>query len=134
MRDLSHPSGRGCRYTPAIRMSHLAPALTLDTDGAAVTALKMGSHTGTHVDAPSHTVQGGRTMADVGLDELVGEAIVIRVPGLVDREVYDWSRLTAAQLPRCAAYRHHRHRMGSSWARRQRRGIRPSPSTQHENS
>ena len=41
--------------------------------------LDMGSHTGTHVDAPAHTVAGGRTMADVSLDELVGEALVLRV-------------------------------------------------------
>lgn len=73
----------------------IGPALALDADGVAVTAIGMGSHTGTHVDAPSHTVPGGRTMADVPLDELVGEAIVIRVPGLAEGEVFEWERLTA---------------------------------------
>ncbi len=56
----------------------------------------MGSHTGTHVDAPSHTVAGGRTMADVHLDELVGEALVLHVTGLEDGEIYDWARLEEA--------------------------------------
>jgi kynurenine formamidase len=32
----------------------------------------------------------------VPLDELVGEALVVRVPGLVDGEIYDWSRLEEA--------------------------------------
>ncbi len=64
-----------------------APALELDRDGAAVTALHLGSHTGTHVDAPSHTVAGGRTLDAVSLDELVGDALILRVEGLADREV-----------------------------------------------
>ena len=55
---------------------HLRAALTLGHDGVDVAEIRMGSHTGTHVDAPSHTVAGGRTMADVRLDELLGEALV----------------------------------------------------------
>ncbi|WP_278250335.1 cyclase family protein [Herbiconiux sp. SYSU D00978] len=60
----------------------LHPALDLDSDGAAVTAVNIGSHSGTHIDAPSHTVAGGRGMEDVRLDELVGDALVLRVEGL----------------------------------------------------
>lgn len=85
MRDLSHPVASGMMVYPGDPGVHLAPALELDRDGAAVTALRMGSHTGTHVDAPAHTVAGGRTMDAVGLDELVGEALVIRIAGLDDR-------------------------------------------------
>ena len=100
LRDLSHPIEDGMPVYPGDPGVHIAPALTLDADGVAVTEVRMGSHTGTHVDAPSHTVAGGRTMADVGLEELVGEAIVIRVPGLAEHEVYGWSRLNAAgELP-----------------------------------
>lgn len=71
-------------------------ALTVSRDGVDVAEVRMGSHTGTHVDAPSHTVPGGRTMKDVALDELVGEALVLHVPGLADGEVYDWARLERA--------------------------------------
>ena len=35
--------------------------------------LKLGSHTGTHVDAPFHFVEGGTTIDRVPLDVLVGE-------------------------------------------------------------
>ena len=85
MRDLSHPIVDGMMVYPGDPGVHLGPALELDRDGAAVTSVRMGSHTGTHVDAPAHTVAGGRTMDAVRLDELVGDALVIRVDGLDDR-------------------------------------------------
>lgn len=89
MRDLSHPIADGMMVYPGDPGVHLAPALELERDGAAVTALELGSHTGTHVDAPSHTVAGGRTMADVSLDELVGDALVLHLDGAVgDGETY----------------------------------------------
>lgn len=85
MRDLSHPLHTGMQVYPGDPGVDLLPALELARDGAAVTALHLGSHTGTHVDAPAHTVAAGRTMDRVGLDELVGDALIIRVPGLGDR-------------------------------------------------
>lgn len=95
LRDLSHPIDDGMPVYPGDPLVHVTTALALEADGVAVTALQLGSHTGTHIDAPSHTVAGGRTMADVGLDELVGDALVLRVPGLAEREVYGWERLGA---------------------------------------
>lgn len=87
MRDLSHPVASGMMVYPGDPGVHLAPALELDRDGAAVTSIRMGSHTGTHVDAPAHTVAGGRTLDAVALDELVDEALVLHVEGLDDRAV-----------------------------------------------
>ena len=84
MRDLSHRLRTGMQVYPGDPAVRLDPALELDRDGAAVTALHLGSHSGTHVDAPAHTVPGGRTMDRVALDELVGEALVLHVPGLAD--------------------------------------------------
>jgi kynurenine formamidase len=85
MRDLSHPIRTGMQVYPGDPTVDLAPALELDRDGAAVTTLHLGSHSGTHVDAPAHTVAGGRTMDAVALDELVGDALVLHVSGLGDR-------------------------------------------------
>ena len=84
MRDLSHPIRSGMQVYPGDPAVDLEPALELDRDGAAVTTLHLGSHSGTHVDAPAHTVAGGRTMDAVALDELVGDALVLHVPGLAD--------------------------------------------------
>lgn len=82
MLDLSHPVGTAVQVFPGDPQVTLSPALTLDKDGVAVTQVNCGSHTGTHVDAPSHTVVGGRSMSEIELDELCGMATVFQVPGL----------------------------------------------------
>jgi kynurenine formamidase len=94
--DLSHPVVDGMQVYPGDPAVHIVPALTVAADGVDVASIRMGSHAGTHVDAPSHSIAGGRTMADVALDELVGEALVVRVPGLADAQVYGWRELEEA--------------------------------------
>jgi arylformamidase len=42
----------------------------------------MGSHTGTHIDAPFHFVEGGRRLEQIPLSELVGPAMVVQIPGV----------------------------------------------------
>ena len=93
LRDLSHPVRDGMMVYPGDPGVSIGPALTLASDGVAVARLDMGSHTGTHVDAPAHTVPGGRTLGDVSLDELVGDAIVLRVPGAGEGRSYGWEDL-----------------------------------------
>lgn len=90
LRDLSHPIRHGMMVYPGDPSVSVGPALSLPADGVAVARVDMGSHTGTHVDAPAHTVVGGRTMASVALDELVGAALVIRVPGASEGHTYGW--------------------------------------------
>jgi arylformamidase len=49
-------------------------------DGANVSALNCGVHTGTHVDAPAHFIGGAAKVETLALDMLIGEAEVIEVP------------------------------------------------------
>ena len=94
--DLSHRIEDRMPVYPGDPGVHIRHALALAADGAAVDELRMGTHTGTHLDAPSHTVHGGRTMADIGLEELVGEALVIHVKDAGERELLGWERLSAS--------------------------------------
>jgi arylformamidase len=48
-------------------------------DTANVSLLSMGSHTGTHVDAPAHFIDGGATVEALPLDTLIGPALVATV-------------------------------------------------------
>jgi arylformamidase len=48
--------------------------------GANVSALHFGAHTGTHVDAPAHFIEGGKKVESLSLEVLLGEAEVIEVP------------------------------------------------------
>lgn len=45
-------------------------------DPANVSLLSLGSHTGTHLDAPAHFLAGGGTLEQVSLDVLMGPALV----------------------------------------------------------
>lgn len=49
---------------------------TLEKEGCAVSRLSFGSHTGTHVDAPSHILENGLTVDKLELKSLMGTAIV----------------------------------------------------------
>src|SRR6266436_10299980 len=45
-----------------------------------VSSLSFGAHTGTHVDAPAHFIEGARKIDALSLETLIGPARVIRVP------------------------------------------------------
>jgi arylformamidase len=49
-------------------------------DGANVSSLCFGAHTGTHVDAPAHFIEGAKKVELLDLEVLIGEARVIEVP------------------------------------------------------
>ena len=49
-------------------------------DAANVTHVKLGAHTGTHVDAPAHFIEGATRVEALQLEVLIGKAQVIAVP------------------------------------------------------
>src|SRR5512144_1700290 len=53
-------------------------------DNANVTRLAMSAHTGTHVDAPHHFLNDGRTVENLPLDLLTGPCFVEQLPDLVE--------------------------------------------------
>ena len=86
--DVSVPIYRGMVHWPD------NPAIELDAithvergDIATVSALEMGTHTGTHVDGPIHVVPGGAGADAVPLQNLIGPARVIEIenPNAVTR-------------------------------------------------
>jgi arylformamidase len=61
------------RGNPPVR---IRPAMTLARDGVNLSELCLGSHTGTHVDAPSHFVKGGLGVDRLDLTRFIGPAWV----------------------------------------------------------
>jgi arylformamidase len=49
-------------------------------DSANVSVVNFGAHTGTHVDAPAHFIDGAAKIESLPLDSLIGECVVIEVP------------------------------------------------------
>jgi arylformamidase len=61
------------RGNPAVR---IRAAMRLAKDGVNLSEICLGSHTGTHVDAPSHFVRGGAGIDRVDLRRFVGPTFV----------------------------------------------------------
>jgi arylformamidase len=61
------------RGNPAVRVR---PAMTLGKDGVNLSEICLGSHTGTHVDAPRHFVPRGAGIDKMDLERFVGPAWV----------------------------------------------------------
>lgn len=51
-----------------------------------LTSFSMCSHNGTHVDAPAHFIEVGKTIDQVGLDPFVGDCYVVRDEGDITAE------------------------------------------------
>ena len=79
-----------CRPGPAIPALRLPiGAVSSAGDGVNVSMLNFGAHTGTHVDAPAHFIEGAAKVESLSLDSLIGEATVIEVPeeaSVIDEE------------------------------------------------
>jgi arylformamidase len=65
-------------------------------DSANVSFLHLGAHTGTHVDAPAHFIEGGAGIDSVALEVLIGPARVVHVPE--DRTEIDSGFLATCDL------------------------------------
>lgn len=48
-------------------------------ESANVTRISMSVHTGTHIDAPKHFIDTGKTIGQIPLEKLVGEVLVIQI-------------------------------------------------------
>ena len=55
----------------------------------------MGSHTGTHIDAPFHFIESGHTLNQIPLDTLIGPALVFDVPAVRSIGVNELQRVPA---------------------------------------
>jgi len=54
-----------------------------------VTTLKMSVHHGTHVDAPCHFIDGGKTIDEMPLERFIGQAKVVSVSKVLTAEQID---------------------------------------------
>ncbi len=79
MSRLAHPWGVNSSVFPGDPAVEIEFAATIDPDGFLVEKITTGVHTGTHLDAPGHFIEGGRTVDDLQAQEFVWPAYVIDV-------------------------------------------------------
>ncbi|MFN2407931.1 MAG: cyclase family protein [Pyrinomonadaceae bacterium] len=79
--DLSVPLSSELPTYPGDPGIQISAWSSLDNgDAANVSTVSFGAHTGTHVDAPAHFLQGAKKVEALALDVLIGEGQVIEVP------------------------------------------------------
>ncbi len=79
--DLSHRVDEDTQVFPGDPRPHFEPATTISDDGVNVLSLHIGSHSGTHVDAPYHFVEEGARIDEMDLALFVGPATIMDVRG-----------------------------------------------------
>lgn len=82
--DLTYPVGPSTPVYPGDEPVRVTVTADLERgDAYAARRLELGSHSGTHVDAPAHLVRGGATVDRLPAELWVGPAL------LLDREEFD---------------------------------------------
>ncbi len=80
--DISLPLTADLPVWPGSPGFELVQVASLGQDECNETKLLLGSHTGTHIDAPRHFIDGGATIDGLSLDALVGKAYVAECLGV----------------------------------------------------
>jgi arylformamidase len=74
--DLTHHLRNGMPVYPGDPSPSFEKYSTLEKDGVNLTKIIMGSHTGTHLDAPRHFIRDGIGIDRIPPEKLIGEAYV----------------------------------------------------------
>lgn len=104
------PGNPPLQLTPRMRLAH--------GDGSNVSDLRLGTHTGTHVDPPYHHIDDGATVERLPLEVMVGEAVIADLtssPGDIGA-----AELDGLELPSTTSRLLLKTRNSSLWASRQR--------------
>ena len=75
--DISTPISPFTKVFPGDPEPVIESICTLENKGCVVSRLSFGSHTGTHVDAPSHVLSNGISVDKLKLESLMGMALIL---------------------------------------------------------
>jgi kynurenine formamidase len=91
--DLSVPLDPDLQVYPGDPAVEFRPAATVAGDGYNLLAVRMGSQSGTHCDAPRHFLDSGAPIDEVPLEYFAGPAVLVDVRGLPARSPIGPDRL-----------------------------------------
>ncbi len=80
--DLTHTIQPETFVYPGTPAPSFSATRTIPRDGARETLLQIGSHTGTHMDAPRHILLDGFGLDKLPVSQFCGRAVVLDVSGL----------------------------------------------------
>ena len=76
--DLSHPISNEMTTYPSDPNVTIVREKEIDKDRTLLHRFTMGTHTGTHLDAPHHFLEKGAKIHEISLKKLVSEAVLIK--------------------------------------------------------
>ena len=93
--DLTQPLTSSTQVYPSDPNFDISPHATHEKDGYAVQKVSLGTHTGTHIDAPYHFIKGGTMVDKLNLQNLVGDVVVADLSsiGLQERQRIEWAQV-----------------------------------------
>ena len=80
--DLTHTVHPEMPVYPGSAQPSFSPASTITRNGYRETLVQIPSHTGTHMDAPSHMLPHGHTLDQLHPSQFCGRAVVVDVSDL----------------------------------------------------
>ena len=86
--ELSHKISKRTITYPTDPDFEINVEKTIDKNNSLLHSFKMGTHTGTHMDAPSHIIPDGKNLDDFHLDNFIGRAIVVDIETLESLDDY----------------------------------------------
>jgi kynurenine formamidase len=87
--DLTHTIHDEIQIYPGDPIPSISRGLTHGKDYCHVDLLKLGSHTGTHIDAPYHFLKDGQRIDEIPVQRFIGNGILIDVSGKSERDLID---------------------------------------------
>lgn len=93
--DLTRTVGRDTMAYPGTEKAQLKVMNTIQSDGFQETLIRMYSHTGTHMDAPAHMLEGAACLEILPPETFVGRAFVMDCTMFGEGE-----RIPASALPK----------------------------------
>jgi len=84
--DLTHTISEQMPVYPGTETPKLSEANTYEKDGFKETLMTMFSHTGTHMDPPSHIFEGRTSLEQFPISQFIGKAVVIDCTNLKNNE------------------------------------------------
>jgi len=105
--DLSNTIESNMLIYPGDIAPTVEPFSSVEESGAAIAKLILGTHTGTHVDAPTHILKKGKAVHKIPLTKFVGEAWVFDFSyktagtGLEEEDLKDKSNVHSGDIVLC---------------------------------
>lgn len=75
--DITHTLNSSMPIYPGNPTFSIKKTSTIEDNGSNVSEITMGSHTGTHIDAPFHFLNDGKTIDELGIERFLGKCQVL---------------------------------------------------------